>query len=33
VSANWDPDELLDKKEDILKGDLLKFEAVTKIQD
>ncbi|PCH02823.1 Short-chain dehydrogenase/reductase SDR [Penicillium occitanis (nom. inval.)] len=29
VSATWDPEELLAKKEDIVKGDLLKFEART----
>ncbi|GAD97724.1 short-chain dehydrogenases/reductase, putative [Paecilomyces variotii No. 5] len=29
LSATWDPEELLAKKEDIVKGDLLKFEART----
>ncbi|KAK0609172.1 Dehydrogenase/reductase SDR family member 1 [Lasiodiplodia hormozganensis] len=29
VSANWDPDELLAKKDEIIAGDLLKFEAKT----
>lgn len=29
VSATWDPDELLAKKDDIIKGDLLKFKART----
>ncbi|OJJ51217.1 hypothetical protein ASPZODRAFT_12056 [Penicilliopsis zonata CBS 506.65] len=31
VSAKWDPDELLAKKEDIIQGDLLKFEAKTTV--
>lgn len=30
VSATWDPDELLGKKEEIIKGDLLKYEAITR---
>ncbi|KAL1860796.1 hypothetical protein Plec18167_008555 [Paecilomyces lecythidis] len=29
LSATWDPEELLVKKEDIIRGDLLKFEART----
>jgi hypothetical protein len=29
VSATWDPEELLAKKEDVVMGDLLKFEART----
>lgn len=29
VSANWDPDELVEAKEQIIEGDLLKFEAKT----
>ena len=29
ISANWDPEELLKKKNDVLKGDLLKIEVVT----
>ncbi|KAK8124152.1 NAD(P)-binding protein [Apiospora kogelbergensis] len=30
VSATWDPDELLGKKEEIINGDLLKYEAITR---
>ncbi|KAK8044065.1 hypothetical protein PG993_004089 [Apiospora rasikravindrae] len=30
VSATWDPDELLTKKEEIIHGDLLKYEAKTR---
>ncbi|KAJ4299996.1 hypothetical protein N0V90_005244 [Kalmusia sp. IMI 367209] len=29
LSANWDPDELLERKDDVINGDLLKFEART----
>ncbi|EKG11411.1 Short-chain dehydrogenase/reductase SDR [Macrophomina phaseolina MS6] len=29
LSANWDPDELLERKQQIIEGDLLKFEAKT----
>ncbi|KAK8235051.1 putative short-chain dehydrogenases/reductase [Phyllosticta capitalensis] len=29
LSAKWDPDELLAKKQEVVEGDLLKFEAVT----
>jgi hypothetical protein len=29
VSANWDPEELLARKNDVLEGDLLKFEVKT----
>ncbi|KAH8688989.1 putative short-chain dehydrogenases/reductase [Talaromyces proteolyticus] len=29
VSATWDPEQLLSRKDDIVKGDLLKFEART----
>ncbi|KAK8152569.1 putative short-chain dehydrogenases/reductase [Phyllosticta citrichinensis] len=32
LSATWDPDELLAKRDDVIKGDLLKFVAVTSKQ-